>query len=185
MPFNSEEFLKKRSLLTNQSEESMSTIAQILGSQLFENYIGRFHENNNLLTKLQDATDKSENPFGTLPSSDMEPEIIIISDPNSGIEGVNYYYDKFPSNRTEEQEETRKTILKATSRELTIPGNCNSSSPFVDLKNDNPSDEQIALIELMALDIKVKLQGKWEDLLQLGPIDDPLSSPEYGTIHGG
>lgn len=81
-------------------------IAQILGSQIFENYIGRFlnlsDENNNLLTKLQDTTDKSQNPFATLPSLEVEPEIITISDPDFDFEGgccfnFCFVYDSFIS----------------------------------------------------------------------------------------
>ncbi|KAJ7559413.1 hypothetical protein O6H91_04G083900 [Diphasiastrum complanatum] len=42
--------------------------------------------------------------------------------------------------------------------------------------------ERAAERERMVLDIKVKLQGLWRRLLEMGATDDPLSSSEYGTI---
>lgn len=65
-------------------------ITQILESQNFLNYIGRFvnlNESDNLLTKLQDAIGRGQSPFTILPSLDVEPEIITITDPDSGIAG--------------------------------------------------------------------------------------------------
>ncbi|KMZ63401.1 hypothetical protein ZOSMA_40G00290, partial [Zostera marina] len=187
MPFNSHAFLKKRSRLTNQSPESMSTITQILESQMFLNYIGRFvnlSESNNLLIKLQDAIGRGQSSFTILPSLDVEPDNITISDPDSGIAGSMHCYDRFPSNiRTEEQEERRQAILAAASGTLEIPGNTIASSPSIDSKTDSLSPrERAAERERMVLDIKVKLQGLWLRLLKLGATDDPLSSFEYGTI---
>lgn len=65
-------------------------ITQILESQMFLNYIGRFvnlSESNNLLTKLQDAIGRGQSSFTILPSLDVEPDNITISDPDSGIAG--------------------------------------------------------------------------------------------------
>ncbi|XP_022765895.1 DENN domain and WD repeat-containing protein SCD1-like isoform X2 [Durio zibethinus] len=169
--FNTQAFLKKRSRSTNQPAEPM--IAQFLDSHGFLDYlervIGSDENNNNLLDKLQDAIGRGQNPLSIFPST-LQPEIITISDPDFGVSGAKYSYDRFPSNvSTEEQEEKRKQILAAANGAFEYSGRQTTSSPSAER-------------ERMVLDIKVKLQGLWLRLLKLGATDDPLSSFEYGTI---
>lgn len=190
--FNSQAFLKKRSRSTNQPPDSM--ISQFLDSQGFLDYLerglGSEENNNNLLDKLQDAIGRGQNPLSVLPSLMAEPEIITISDPGVGISGsgAKYCYDRFPANiRTEEQEEKRKQILATASGALEYSGRHTTSSLSVLAGNDSKAEslsprERAAERERMVLDIKVKLQGLWVRLVNLGQTDDPLSSFEYGTI---
>ncbi|KAF3646518.1 DENN domain and WD repeat-containing protein SCD1 [Capsicum annuum] len=190
--FNSQAFLKKRSRSTNQPPDPM--ISQFLDSQGFLDYLerglGSEENNNNLLDKLQDAIGRGQNPLSVLPSLMAELEIITISDPGVGISGsgAKYCYDRFPANvRTEEQEEKRKQILAAASGALEYSGRHTNSSLSVHAGNDSKAEslsprERAAERERMVLDIKVKLQGLWVRLVNLGQTDDPLSSFEYGTI---
>ncbi|XP_031279050.1 DENN domain and WD repeat-containing protein SCD1 [Pistacia vera] len=190
--FNNQAFLKKRSRSTNQPPEPM--ITQFLDSLGFLDYvergIGSEGNNHNLLDKLQDAIGRGQNPMSILPSSSVDPEIITISESDTGISGsgAKYTYDRFPSNvRTEEQEEKRRQILASVSGAFEYSTKHSPSSPSgrvgKDPKADNLSPmERAAERERMVLDIKVKLQGLWLRLLKLGATDDPLSSFEYGTI---
>ncbi|KAM7266773.1 hypothetical protein ACFE04_008939 [Oxalis oulophora] len=187
--FNNQAFLKKRSRSTNQPTEPM--IAQFLDSHGFLDYLergvgGADDISNNHIDKLQDAIGRGENPMSILPSPMAEREIITISELDVGTSGGSYTYDRFPSAiRTEEEEEKRKQILAVASGALEYSGNHASSSPSVmkDSKADALSSmERAAERERMVLDIKVKLQGLWLRLLELGTTDDPLSSFEYGTI---
>ncbi|XP_044476985.1 DENN domain and WD repeat-containing protein SCD1 isoform X2 [Mangifera indica] len=190
--FNNQAFLKKRSRSTNQPPEPM--ITQFLDSLGFLDFVergfGSEENNHNLLDKLQDAIGRGQNPMSILPPSSVDPEIITISDSDSGLSGsgAKYTYDRFPSNvRTEEQEEKRKQILAVASGASEYSTKHIPSSPsgrvVKDSKADNLSPmERAAERDRMVLDIKVKLQGLWLRLLKLGATDDPLSSFEYGTI---
>ncbi|KAF8024634.1 hypothetical protein BT93_F1721 [Corymbia citriodora subsp. variegata] len=189
--FNVEAFLRKRSRSTNQPSDPM--ITQFLNTQGFLDYVERGtspDENNaNLLDKLQDAIGRGQNPMSIFPSFLMEPEIITISDSDTGTSGsgAKYTYDRFPSNiRSEEEEEKRKQILVVASGAIDYSGRRSPRSPSVLVGNSKVDTlspiERAAERERMVLDIKVKLQGLWLRLLQLGATDDPLSSFEHGTI---
>ncbi|XP_011072936.1 DENN domain and WD repeat-containing protein SCD1-like [Sesamum indicum] len=189
--FNSQAFLRQRSRSTNQPPDPM--ITQFLESQGFFDYLerglGSEENGKNLLDKLQDAIDKGQNPTSILPSVSIEPEIVTIHDPTVEMSesGVEYSYDRFPSNiRTEEQEEKRKQILAAASGALEYSAKL-ENSPSIPSGRDSYYEslsamERDAERERMVLDIKVKLQGLWLRLLKLETTEDPLSSFEYGTI---
>lgn len=190
--FNVEAFLRKRSRSTNQPSDPM--ITQFLNTQGFLDFVERGtspDENNvNLLDKLQDAIGRGQNPMSIFPSSLMEPEIITISESDTGTSGsgAKYTYDRFPSNiRSEEEEEKRKQILAVASGAFDYPGRHSPRSPSVLVGKNSKVDtlspiERAAERDRMVLDIKVKLQGLWLRLLKLGATDDPLSSFEHGTI---
>ncbi|KAL0342397.1 UNVERIFIED_CONTAM: DENN domain and WD repeat-containing protein SCD1 [Sesamum calycinum] len=160
--FNSQAFLRQRSRSTNQPPDPM--ITQFLDSQGTKLYINS-------------------------PSVSIEPEIVTIHDPTMEMSesGVEYSYDRFPSNiRTEEQEEKRKQILAAASGALEYSAKL-QNSPSIPSGRDSYYEslsemERDAERERMVLDIKVKLQGLWLRLLKLETTEDPLSSFEYGTI---
>lgn len=185
--FNSQAFMKKRSRATGQSIESMEMITQFLDSQGFLDYVERCvkseENSHNLLDKLQDATGRGQSPFTIFPPSE-EPEIITITEPDTGSADVRYQYKQFPLNvRTVEQEEKRRSILASISGSLS--GRHLRSPSFIDPESKAESlspRERAAERERMVLDIKVKLQGLWLRLLRLGATEDPLSSFEYGTI---
>ncbi|KAL0318821.1 UNVERIFIED_CONTAM: DENN domain and WD repeat-containing protein SCD1, partial [Sesamum angustifolium] len=189
--FNSQAFLRQRSRSTNQPPDPM--ITQFLDSQGFLDYLerglGSEENGNNLLDKLQDAIDKGQNYTSILPSISIEPEIVTIHDPTMEMSesGIEYSYDRFPSNiRTEEQEEKRKQILAAASGALEYSAKL-QNSPSIPSGRDSYYEslsemERDAERERMVLDIKVKLQGLWLRLLKLETTEDPLSSFEYGTI---
>ncbi|KAJ7973907.1 DENN domain and WD repeat-containing protein SCD1 [Quillaja saponaria] len=189
---NAQAFLKKRSRSTNQPPDPM--ITQFLDSHGFLDYlergVGSGENNNNLLDKLQDAIGRGQNPLSILPATSIDPEIITILDSDVGISGLyaKYIYDRFPSNiRTEEQEEKRRQILAAASGAFDYSEKHTTSSSSMLVGKGSMADSHSPLEraeerEIMVLDIKVKLQGLWLRLLELGATDDPLSSFEYGTI---
>uniref|UniRef100_A0A803NCD2 uDENN domain-containing protein n=1 Tax=Chenopodium quinoa TaxID=63459 RepID=A0A803NCD2_CHEQI len=145
----------------NQEPDPM--VAEFLLSQGFSNHIEKVlssgESNDNVLDKLIDAIGRGESLMSLYPSSHSDLIIITIPDPIDGvIGGAKYTYSKFPANiRGEGEDEKRKQILK-------------------DIKDKD--DEEKGLI----LDIKVKLQGLWISLLDLGDADVILSSDEYETI---
>ncbi|XP_021736318.1 DENN domain and WD repeat-containing protein SCD1-like isoform X2 [Chenopodium quinoa] len=145
----------------NQEPDPM--VAEFLLSQGFSNHIEKVlssgESNDNVLDKLIDAIGRGESLMSVYPSSHSDLILITIPDPIDGvIGGAKYTYSKFPANiRGEGEDEKRKQILK-------------------DIKDKD--DEEKGLI----LDIKVKLQGLWISLLDLGDADVILSSDEYETI---
>eukprot|EP00249_Psilotum_nudum_P015442 c25331_g1_i1 orf=837-3629(-) len=188
--FNKEAFLKKRSRITNLPVDPM--MDQFLSSQGFLDFLergyGSVQAGSNLVDKLQGAMTRGQNPLVILPSPYADPEIITISDSSTQdtASRAKYYYDRFPANiRTQSQEERRKSILATASvshvRQIRHKSSPAQVQTVAKMEGLTPR-ERAAERERMVLDIKVKLQGLWLRLLQLGATDDPLSSFEYGTI---